>query len=81
MFSLERALTPALLRRSRPEIAAAPVVMLDGNLSADSLQVVSKECLIYRCAHWARCYVSVLDSVIERLDVSRKLMLRAAAAV
>ena len=37
--SLERALTPRLLRDSQQEITSAPVVMLDGNLSGESLQV------------------------------------------
>jgi len=37
--SLERALTPGLLRDSRENFTSAPVVMLDGNLSAESLQV------------------------------------------
>ena len=37
--SLERALTPRLLRDSREDFTSAPVVMLDGNLSAESLQV------------------------------------------
>ena len=36
--SLERALTPRLLRDSREDFTSAPVVMLDGNLSAEALQ-------------------------------------------
>ncbi len=37
--ALERELTARLLRRHQPDIAGAPVVLLDGNLSAEALEV------------------------------------------
>ncbi len=37
--ALERELTPQMLRRHQPDFAAAPVVMLDGNLSGEALEV------------------------------------------
>lgn len=36
---LEQALTAATLRQYRPELSNAPVVMLDGNLSAAAIEV------------------------------------------
>ena len=69
--ALEQELTPRLLRHHRPHFAAAPLVMLDGNLSAEALEVthmqrcfaMSPECQVYILplkTNWCTCGLPVL---------------------